>query len=80
MTADNASGAPAPLARLRGISGWQTGVIQSDGQRWVTFTLEWLDGAEPIAVTFDPRDAELIGRTLVRYAETAAMADMADRN
>jgi hypothetical protein len=80
---DNANtGAPtgAPLARLRGIKGWGTGVIQADGQRWVTFALDWLDGGESIAVTFDPADAQAIAKTLFYAAKQAEARDAGDRN
>jgi hypothetical protein len=80
MAADTAGGASAPLARLRGIKGWGTGVIQADGQRWVTFTLDWIDGDESVAVTFDPQDAQAIARTLFHAAKQAEARDAGDRN
>jgi hypothetical protein len=81
MAAGNAGGASAPLARLQGIKGWQTGVIQADGKRWVTFTLEWLDeDLEPVAVTFDFRDAQAIAKTLAYSAGQAEMRDIGDSN
>jgi hypothetical protein len=80
---DNANtGAPsgAPLARLRGIRGWQSGVIQADGQRWVTISIDWLDDGEQTAITLDPVDAETLGRGLLHFARTAALRDQGDRN
>ena len=81
MAADNVSGASAPLTRLQGLKGWQVGVIQSDGQRWVTVTLQWLDeNMEPVAVTFDPRDAETVAKSLFHLARTAQLRDTGDSN
>jgi hypothetical protein len=81
MAAGKAGGASAPLARLRGIKGWGTGVIQADAKRWVTLTLAWLDEElEQVAVTFDPIDAESIGKTLIHAARQATTRDIGDSN
>jgi hypothetical protein len=81
VTGENKGAAPAaPLARLRGVKQWEAGVIQADGQRWITVTFNWLDDEEPIGVTLDPRDAETLAGAILHQTIQAEMRDLGDRN
>lgn len=74
-------GASAPLVRLRGIRGNQVSVIWTDfGERWVTVTLHWLDGDEPVAVALDPRDAKALGVALLDQAAQAVARNAGEMN
>lgn len=77
---DATGGASAPLARLRGVHGWENAVVQGDGQRWVTLVLNLIDADEPFAIALDPRDARMLGLSLLDKSVQANARNAGERN
>jgi hypothetical protein len=68
-------------AYLMGVKGWDLAVYQEPGQRWVQFTLDYMNDEMPrVAHAFSPEDAHLLGEALISYAAQATARDIGDRN